>query len=303
MRLAAGVATPSSLFVWLAADNGLFAKNGVNVEVDNMSGSAQMQAIVAGESEAVLHVGADLVFTTEAQGSDLKIVSTHSKVDDDYMIAGNDITAIEQLKGKKIGAQSVTSGNGQTSRRLLAKYGLQEGRDYTTVITGSTGSTPALLAALVAHQIDAAALPPGIARPALKQGQVHLLLDIATRTDLPIGSQVLVFQTKYAQQHPDVVQKMVDSLIQSVRLIYQDKATAQAELKSRFQITDQADLEEEWQRQTQVLAKVPLPAKEDFGDVIAAMPKDVNQLTNTQLDGMIDPSFVNDAVHRGLTNY
>jgi NitT/TauT family transport system substrate-binding protein len=302
VRLASGVSTTASLLVFLAADNGIFAKHGVNVDLQIMNGQAQMQAIVAGESDAVLHAGADLVFTTEAQGSDFKIVYTGVKVDDDYLVTTNDITSVEQIRGKKVGAQSATSGNGQILRRLLAKYGMQEGKDYTTILTGNTGATPGVLAALVAHQVDAAALPPAIVRGALKQGQIHSILDFATRTDLPVGSQVLVLQTKFVQQHPDLVQNMVDSLIESVRTIYQDKPAAEAELKSRFKV-DPADLDEEWQRQTQVLAKVPTPDKRDFVDIIAAMPKDVKPLTDAQVDGMLDASFVNDAVKRGLTNY
>ncbi len=291
------------MYVWLAQDRGIFAKNGVNVESVGLSGQAQMQAVVAGEAEGTVHTGADLVFTTQAQGTDMKIVATGSQVDNDLLVAGNDIQSVEQLRGKKVGAQSLTAGNGQTTRRLMAKYGLQDGKDYTLVVTGSAGTSAGALAALVAHQVDAVAVPPALASPAIKQGQVHLLVDLAARSDLPIGSNVFALKTGYVQQHPDIVQKVVDSLIESVRLINQDKGAAEAELKTRFKLDDQAALDEEWQRQVEVLAKTPLPRKEDFGDVIAAMPKDIKPLTDAQLDAMLDPTFVNDAVKRGLTKF
>jgi hypothetical protein len=42
-----------------------------------------------------------------------------------------------------------------------------------------------------------------------------------------------------------------------------------------------------------------MPAKDQFTDVVAAMPKD-QQLTDAQFTAMIQPQFVQDAVNRGL---
>jgi NitT/TauT family transport system substrate-binding protein len=303
LRLATGTSSPTTMFGYLAADKGLYAKNGVKVDLQTMSGQAQMQAVVAGESEANLHVGSDLVFATEAQGQDLRIVATYSKVDENVLLSRNDITAVEQLKGKKLGSQTLTSSNGAIARRLLAKYGLQDGKDYTSVVTGSAGGNAGALAALVSGQVDAVGVPAGVATKALQQGQVHVLVDFATRTDLPSGTQVLVFPAKYVQQHPDAVQGVVDALIESVRTINQDKAAAESVLRSRFKMTDQAELDEELQRQVRLLAKVPLPVTDDFPEAITSLPKDVKPLTEAQFKGMMDPTFVNDAVKRGLTNY
>ena len=291
------------MFVYLAADKGIFARNGVNMQVETMSGLAQMQSVVAGKADGTLHVGADLIFATEAQGTDLKVAATFSKLDDDLLLAGPKITSVEQLRGKKLGSQTLTSANGQIARRHLSKYGLTDGKDYTTVATGSQGGNSGALAALISQQVDAVAVPAAVASKALKQGQVHVLVDLATRTDLPSGTQVLVFPAEYVKQHGDAVQKTVDSLIESVRLINQDKSTAEAELKTRFKITDQEDLDAEWQRQTQVLAKVPLPVASDFPDAIAALPKDVKPLTQAQIDAMMDDSFVKNAEQRGLTKF
>lgn len=304
LKIATGTGSPTSMFAYLADSAGLYAKNGLNVQTQTASGQAQMDTVIAGEATGTMHAGADLVFTSEASGQiDLQIVFTGSRRDDDLLLTSNDITSVEQLKGKKVGMQSTTSVNGQMVRRLLAKYNLQEGKDYQVVLTGTTGSTAGALAALLSHAIDATAVSQATAAPAIKQGQVHSLVDIATRDDLPTGSQVMVFPTKFVQANPDAVQKVVDSLIEAIHLAYTDKAASEGVLKTVYKITDQGELDDAWARAKQVLTKDPTPNRDDFADVIANMPKDVKPLTDTQINGMIDPKFVKDAISRGLTNF
>src|SRR5205823_8833216 len=124
---------------------------------------------ISGDAEGTVHTGADLVFTSQAQGTDLRVVMTGSTVDNDLLVAGPEIKTIQDLKGKKVAAQSITSGNGQMMKRLLAKEGLQQGKDYEVVVTGSASQTSGVLAALLAHQVDATAVPPTVANAAIKQ--------------------------------------------------------------------------------------------------------------------------------------
>src|SRR5207245_169411 len=100
IKIVTGTGSPTSLFAYLATDAGIYAKNGVNVETQTASGQAQMDTVIAGEANGTMHAGADLVFTSEASGqTDLKIVFTGSRLDDDLLLASNDITSVEGLKG------------------------------------------------------------------------------------------------------------------------------------------------------------------------------------------------------------
>jgi NitT/TauT family transport system substrate-binding protein len=304
LKIATGVGSPTSMFAYLASDAGIYAKNGVNVETQTAAGQTQMDAVIAGEATGTMHAGADLVFTSEASGQvDLQIVFTGSRLDDDLLLAKPEITSVEQLKGKKVGMQSTTSVNGQMARRLLAKYGLQEGKDYQVILTGTQGSTAGALAALVSGAVDATAVSESLAAPAIKQGQIHTLVDIATRTDLPTGSQVMVFPTKFVQSNPDAVQKVVDSLIDAIHMVYTDKAAAEAVLRTHYKISDQQQLDDAWARAKQVLSKDPTPKREDFAEVISNLPKDVKPLSDDTIDGMLNQKFAKDAISRGLTNY
>jgi NitT/TauT family transport system substrate-binding protein len=292
--------SPSNLFMWYALDKGIFTRNGVKVEMPTMSGQAQMDTVIAGHAEATLHTGADLVFNSEAATHlGLKIVATGSAVADSYVLARNDITSLAQLRGKKFGMQSATTGASQLVIRMLRKEGLEPNKDYQIVLTGNQGQVSGVLASITAGVTDAAAVTPAVGRAAIKAGQVHVVTDLATRTDLPTGSNVFAMTQATIDKRGADIQKIVDSWMQAEEAISKDKTGAEELIKKYYKIDDPTALDEEWQRHLQVTAKIPMPAKEQFADIVAAMPKD-QQLTDAQFTAMIDTHFVQDAVNRGL---
>ena len=302
VRLAINGQVPSSTFVWLMGDAGLFAKNGVNVELRGMTGQASTNAMVAGDLDAELHNGVALVLSAAASGAAFKIVADLQPVYDQEILVPDSITAPEQLRGKKIGAQTSTSANIIGTQHYLAQHGLTAGKDYTVIQTGSAGSEAGMVATLLSHQVDAIAVTPVAAEPVLAQGGYHVLIDLA-KTDVRVAGQIIVFQAAYVQQHPDVVQKVVDSMIQGVRYFREHKPEAETAMRVHFKLTDQAAMDKLYQRQVEVQTNLPTVAKADFTDVVATMPKDAPQLSDEQLSAMLDNRFVEDATKRGLTSF
>src|SRR5439155_8236122 len=130
---------PSSTFVWLMGDSGLFKRNGLPVDLRGMTGQAQTNAMVAGDIDAEMHAGIALVLSAAAQGTALKIVGVMQHVYDLQLLVPNSITAAEQPKGKKVGSQTTTSANSMATRQYLTQNGLQLDRDYALIVTGSAG--------------------------------------------------------------------------------------------------------------------------------------------------------------------
>jgi NitT/TauT family transport system substrate-binding protein len=292
--------TPSNLFILYAQDKGIFAKNGVKVDLPTMSGQSQMDTVIAGHAEGTLHTGADLVFNSEAATHlGLKVIATGSSVSDSYILARNDITSLDQLRGKKFAMQSTTTGASQLVIRMLQKQGLEPNKDYQIILTGTQGQVSGVLAAIQNGAADAAAVTPAIARPALGLGTVHILTDLATHTELPTGSTVFAVTQATIDKRAADIQKIIDSWMQAEEAISKDKAGAEGVIKKYYKIDDPTALDEEWQRHLDTSQKIPLPTKEQFADIVAAMPKD-QPLTDAQFTGMIEPRFVNDAVSRGL---
>jgi NitT/TauT family transport system substrate-binding protein len=293
---------PSSTFVWLMGDSGLFARNGLPVELRGMNGQAQTNAMVAGDLDAELHNGIALVLSAAAQGGNFKIVAVMQPVYDLQLVVSDDVKSPQDLKGKRIGSQTTTSANSMATRHYLTQYGLQLDRDVKLIVTGSQGSEQGMMAQLLSHQVDAVSVTPTAAEPAVAQGGFHVLVDFA-KTEVRVASQAVVVQASLAQQHPDAVQRLVDSMIQGVRYYKEHKAEAETAMRSHFKLSDQKVIDALYDRQAQLLASEPTVAKADFEDVVASMPKDGPQLGDERLSAMLDNHYVEDAAKRGLTKF
>jgi NitT/TauT family transport system substrate-binding protein len=301
LRMAVNGQVPSSTFVWLMGDSGLFAKQGLQIDLRAMTGQASTNAMVAGEIDAELHNGVALVLSAAAT-TPFKIVADLQPVYDQQILVPDSITAPEQLKGRKVGAQTSTSANIIGLQHYLSQHGLTIAKDYTVIQTGSAGSEAGMVATLLSHQVDAIAVTPVAAEPVLAQGGYHLLVDLA-KTDVRVAGQIVVVQAPYVQQHPDAVQKLVDSYILGVRYFREHKAEAETAMKVHFKLTDQAAMDKLYDRTVEVQTNSPVVQKADFADVLATMPKDGPQLSDQQLTDMLDNRFVEDAIKRGLTKF
>ena len=299
--LAASQNVTNNIFVWLTHEHDLFARNGVNVDMQNINAITAIKALVAGQLNGVI-LGSPEVIAARAAGSDLTIVAVFNQVYNQMFVPPPPVTAPDQLRGKTIGVITRTSINGVGTERALRTFGLEAYRDYNLVETGAAGTYQALFAQMLTRNVDAAGLEPGYARKAVEEGY-RVLFDQATM-DLPTASGTLTFHTDYVRQHPVLVQKVVDSLIEGVRFAKQNRAETQAAYSKYFKITDPTELELTYDRVVgQILARAPYPALEQFPDTIEAMAKEQPEVRSVDVATLIDRRFVDDAVRRGLTNY
>src|SRR5581483_2317007 len=161
---------------------------GLAVDLQNMNGSAAMGALIGGDVDFLIHTGPSLVLSAYANGTPLKILGAMEDVYDEILVAPSSITSVEQLRGKKIGGSSLSSANTLAAKRLLADHGMQAGKDYTLVETGSSASEAGIAAQLLSHQIDAGALTTDFADKLVAQGGFHVLVDFA-ETDVHMSSR------------------------------------------------------------------------------------------------------------------
>jgi ABC-type nitrate/sulfonate/bicarbonate transport system substrate-binding protein len=301
-RVAVIGTAPSDVFFAVGKDAGIFARHGLNMDVQGVDGGASAKALLAGEIEA-RHGGPSSLIAAQASGADLKIVATTIGVYDSVVLVPDSITSLDQLRGKKVGGPGETATTTVGLLHLLSAAGMERGRDYTFISTGTSGGLSGPVAALMAHQIDAIGTQPEVARQALDQGGFHVLVDLAKRPDIASAYEGIDMQASYVQQYPDRVQAMIDGVIESVRFIRENKQPTQDAIRKYYRITDQAALDATYQREVELLAKSPLPVRSQFDDFIAALPKDAKPPTEAQMTALVEPRFVNDAIRRGLTNY
>jgi ABC-type nitrate/sulfonate/bicarbonate transport system substrate-binding protein len=260
-----------------------------------------MKAFVAGELQGIWVGGAELV-SARASGVPVTIVGVFVPVYNQVMMAPPSIGSVADLRGKTVGIITYPSVNGVGTVAALRLYGLEAGQDYRIVESGSAGVYQGLATQLLAGNVDAALLPPEIARGVAPQGYGELF-DQAT-LNTPAVSAALAFQDDFLQRQPAAVQKIVDSLIDGVRYAHEHRAETQELLRQDFRVTDPTELDLVYDRLvSQVFAREPYPVAANFHDTVEALARELPAVREVDLDRLIDRRFVDDAVRRGLTRY
>jgi len=122
VRIAHGAFSEKVVALWLGVEQGLYRKHGVNVEVINIrSGPQTMAALVSGDIQVAYTIPGSVV-SAATSGLDVAFFAgIVNKADGDF-IAGPSIHNAEDLRGKRIGVQSIGGGglvDGDARHRAL----------------------------------------------------------------------------------------------------------------------------------------------------------------------------------------
>src|SRR5712691_8030507 len=117
------------------ADAGIFlmvstrdfaAKQGLKLEVSQFKDDQlALKALIAGELDS-FEGGPQGVFAAASKGADTKILGCHWTVVPHGIYARNDITKVEQLKGKQIAVSAPNSMPNMLAREALASHGVSD---------------------------------------------------------------------------------------------------------------------------------------------------------------------------------
>ncbi|HEX6513331.1 MAG TPA: hypothetical protein VF157_13590, partial [Chloroflexota bacterium] len=178
--------------------------------------------------------------------------------------------------------------------------GLQAGKDYTLVETGSAaGAYASLFASMQAKQVDVGALPGDLMRKVTEKGDFHQLYDLAKQDKLYSAGSTLTFRSEYVQQHPAEVQKILESFMDGATYFKAHPDEAKALLRDTFKIDDPQDQEQAYQRQVELSLTDPTPRPELYGDLIDALGQIQPQIKNLDLSTLLDPRFAQAAAKSG----
>ena len=225
-RLNVGYSAVSAdqLPAWVAKETGIFAKNGLDVQLIFFTGgTTSILALVSGDVPITQVSGPGLVNSVLA-GSDAVFVAAGITSLNYVLVGKPGVKTTEQLKGGTIAISRFGSATDSIARFALRKLALTPGKD---VILVQVGSGPDRLNAVMTGKATAAVINPPSSFIAEKKG-------LATLAD--VAKMGLVFQhtgaattRKYIREHPDVVRRYVRSHVQAVHTMWTDKeATVRA---------------------------------------------------------------------------
>jgi NitT/TauT family transport system substrate-binding protein len=234
VRLAYGFISTTDIPMWIADDQGLWQKYGLDVEATLLQSSAQIApAMAAGEVDVALTAGAGVVDIDLAGGDQVLIASLQNEMRF-FVHAQPDIRRIEDLRGKSLGITRRGSGINLAADIVLDRAGLEPGRD---VALQELGTTQNAYSALTSGQIPAIIVSGPINIIAARQGypQIADLKDY----HVPYSQGALATTRTTLTERYDLVRDFVKAFVEGLGVAKRDPALAKRVLGENTQTTDQ----------------------------------------------------------------
>ncbi|GAA4454537.1 ABC transporter substrate-binding protein [Phytohabitans houttuyneae] len=219
-------------FPWqVAQEQGLFAKNGVTVDLKYFdSYTDSLTALSTGNLDANSQTLNDTLSSVSGGAKQTIVLVNDNSTGNDQIIARAGIDTVADLKGRTV---AVEQGTVDHYLLLLAlrKAGLSEGD-----ITVKALLTDAAAAAFVAGQVDAVGAFAPFTTTALGLAGSKA---IATSADFPGAiPDHLVFDADFVKDHPKEVQAMVDTWFDTIAWIAANKDAAIAIMAKKGGVSD-----------------------------------------------------------------
>ena len=136
MPIGASSKTLSYAPLWIAQKMGFFEREGLEPQIVVMRGTPITIQALATESIVVANAGTDGIISAVDRGLDLVMIGSLLNGLSLSLVAARPYKSFDDLRGKTIGSQTVTTGTGFAMRLVLRAHGLEYPRDYQILNVG-----------------------------------------------------------------------------------------------------------------------------------------------------------------------
>lgn len=287
---------PDSLALWVAQDGGYLTKNGIDANIELITSSLGMPALLSGSTQIAV-IGGSNALGAAVEGADLEVIAVLTPVYPYQFMVPASIQTPDQLKGKKVGVSSIGSSSDVATRVALKKMGLDPTKDVTIVAVGSAANR---VAAMYSGAIQGSVNQPPDSVTMEAKG-FHSILDMAA-AKLPNANTGVVVEKSWAASHKEVVQKFIDSLVQASARIRKDKAFTVGVLMNWLKSNDTAGMQATYDYYaSEIIPALPYPRPEQFTDALTVLATRNAKAKTFDIGSLLDPSFVQSADSRGLS--
>jgi NitT/TauT family transport system substrate-binding protein len=245
----------SYLPIYVAAEGGLFAKNGLDVEMTYIaSGTTALQSLVAGDVHFVV-TSAPEPTAAFVSGAPAKMIAAWNVGIAALFMVDQSIARPEDLKGKLIGISRFGGQPHVGARLALKKWGLDPNNDVQYLQLGGVAE---ILAGMQTGAVVGGVFSPPTNVRAQRLG-FRVLGDLA-QMDVGYQSDVLVSMQPYIEANPEVVRRVVRALVEAIKVAQTDDALAVSAMSKYTRIEEQDILSETVAYIRSVLKRAPYPS-------------------------------------------
>jgi len=221
---------------FIALKKGFYAKEGIPVDLVSIGRSdIQLQALVAGELHFA-NINADnIIIWNERTNGNLKVAAGSSNAAPYQLIGAKHIKRIEDLKGQRLGVNSLSGGATSILLSYLKSKGLIHPRDFSMSVIA--GGTPARLSALESGAVAGAVLVMPFSDIAIDKGFPKL----GDTTEIISNYQFnnININPAWAEKNRVAVVKFIRAHIQALHWIFEHQTDTVEFLNKEFGLPTQ----------------------------------------------------------------
>jgi ABC-type nitrate/sulfonate/bicarbonate transport system substrate-binding protein len=295
LRLGLPVNGPSVAPLWVAKEEGIFLRYGIDAELLPVPGTERLAAAILSGDVPVGLMGAPAFVAATLGGADLVLLGSGANMSTFQLWGRPEIAAVRDLRGKQL----AVVGRGGATRRfaqvVLERNGLDIDRDLNALAMAQITDN---YVALVGGVVDAAV----IGAPQLFQAEdegLRLLAD-PSQYALYTMSQGITARRPWVAEHEAIVRGLLRAIAEGIAYAEQRKERTK-EIMGQYAQTDDAVLLErtydllhdKWERTLRV------PPEALQGD-IAALADEVPAARDVRPEQLVDTRYVDEMTSEGF---
>ena len=254
--------------LWIAKEQGIFRKYGIDADLVFIIAGRAMQAMLAGQVPVGM-VGGTHVTNANTGGGDFTMVLGVENRLDYLFVAKPSIKSGEELKGKKVAIGTPAGSASMAAYVALDHLGLVPRRDNIVLL--GVGGVPERMGALRSGSVEATSLSPEFGQVVVSEGY-RVLVDLG-KENVPFQSSGIVVPRRLLKTNPQLVENIAKATVEGVAFVHKP-ANKEIVIKSlsRNLRLDRADrVEKAYQGLVAALPKKPCPSMAGVNSMLKLM--------------------------------
>jgi NitT/TauT family transport system substrate-binding protein len=280
---------------WIAKDTGLFARNGLDVQLVYFTGgSTAAMALVSGDVAISQNAGPEVVNAYLA-GSDPVFVAAGTTTLDWWLMGRSEVKTPAQLKGGSVAISRFGSVSDFVARFALQRIGLVPEKDTAIVQVGT--NTDRFLA-MSTKRVEAGVFNPPTSFIGQKNG-FTVLADVAS-LGLAFQHTGVVTTRRFIRENPDTVARYVKVQVEAVHRLKTDRETGLRVAAKYFgKVRDKESMERAYDRYIgdNQLPRKQYPSLEGLKTVIGTLGEKARGL---KPEDLVDLRFIKELDQSGF---
>jgi NitT/TauT family transport system substrate-binding protein len=267
-------------------EQGIFKREGVDLQFRAMPPSLTFPAMAAGEVDYTSQVGS--AFRAIVRGFPAKVLAIGLNRPLFFIVAQPKVTSPRDLLGKRFAVSSLSGAGARSARIALKKLGLNPEKDVTFIVIGNVTTR---VAALEAGSIEATVLQPPYNIHMRRKGFNQVISSGALVSDFIAG---VISTRDKLEKNPAQVKALVKGFLQSLTALKNNRQAAVDFLSTRYRLDLEA-ASELYDMLMQVLTVDGTVSPQELRDYVDLIKEETRIKTPVAADDLVDFRLVRQA--------